>query len=161
MYDNNELYHYGVPGMRWGHRKAQPFSAKATGHRIAAKLYDVNARTYAKSNRTLSSMNKAARTTQLKKAAAAQQAANAKSAVKKAKKQAINDTYNKLQSNASRKDKLLYNNATRKLAAKYVVNNKMSVADATKKANKAAIRNTAIVLGVYGAMTVRQLRNMR
>ena len=25
---NNELYHYGVPGMRWGHRKAQPISAE-------------------------------------------------------------------------------------------------------------------------------------
>ena len=54
MYDN-ELYHYGIPGMRWGHRKS---------------VYDVNANYYnkradklskaANRNRTMASMNEAA-----------------------------------------------------------------------------------------------------
>ncbi len=28
--ENNELMHYGVPGMRWGHRKAQPITSEGT-----------------------------------------------------------------------------------------------------------------------------------
>lgn len=33
---SNELMHYGVPGMRWGHRKAQRYEARAKSH--AAKV---------------------------------------------------------------------------------------------------------------------------
>lgn len=51
----------------------------------------------------------------------------------------------------------MYNNATRKLAAKYVVDKNMSVSDAKKKANKAAIRNAAIFLGAYGAVNAATL----
>ena len=73
----NELYHHGVKGMKWGVRKrTDAFSAKATGHRIAAKVYDINAKAYKKSNKALSSMNAAARTTSLKKAEQAQAEAN-------------------------------------------------------------------------------------
>lgn len=28
--NNNELYHYGVPGMRWGHRKAATSSSNTS-----------------------------------------------------------------------------------------------------------------------------------
>lgn len=71
------LMHYGVKGMKWGHRK-NALSVKAAGHRAMAKVYDINAKTYKKSNKALSSMNAAARTQQLKKAEAAQAEANAK-----------------------------------------------------------------------------------
>lgn len=72
------LMHYGVKGMKWGHRKPQAFSVKATGHRMAAKIYDINAKTYKKSNKTLSSINANARTESLKAAEKAQADANAK-----------------------------------------------------------------------------------
>lgn len=29
MIENNELYHYGIPGMRWGRRKGETHSAKS------------------------------------------------------------------------------------------------------------------------------------
>ena len=48
----------------------------------------------------------------------------------------------------------MFNNATRKKAAKYVVNNNMSMSEAKKKANKAAVRNTALMMAAYGAVTV-------
>lgn len=35
-YNDYELYHYGIPGMKWGHHKARPM-AVATGRRRAAK----------------------------------------------------------------------------------------------------------------------------
>ncbi len=48
----------------------------------------------------------------------------------------------------------MYNNATRKKAAKYVVDNDMSVAEATKKAKGDAWRNTAAFMAAYGAVTL-------
>lgn len=90
---SDELYHYGVKGMKWGVHKTLAKAAyqgakgyfKANGKQMAKKaawaaagVYGLNAKAYSKSNKTLSSMNKAARTAQLKKAQAAQDAANAK-----------------------------------------------------------------------------------
>ena len=47
--------------------------------------------------------------------------------------------------------------ATRKKAAKYIVDNNMSVAEATKKAKGEAWRNSAALVGAYAAVTVASL----
>lgn len=44
----NELYHYGVPGMRWGHRKAVKLANKASISRESSKEWNQMAR-YAES----------------------------------------------------------------------------------------------------------------
>lgn len=83
---SNELYHHGVKGMKWGRRRYQNedgslkpagrgrYSAqlKATGHKLMAKNYELNERTYSKmsgkSAKTMASMNKAEKNSSLKKA---------------------------------------------------------------------------------------------
>jgi len=109
---NDELYHYGVPGMKWGHRKG-PTSLAGAGHRALAGVYGINQRFYSKTgNKTLASMNSAARNQQLKKAAAADRAkankSKARAGEKMVKRQAVKNakvSYKeaKAKSNAARK----------------------------------------------------------
>ena len=45
---DDELMHYGVPGMRWGHRKAQPVSAERSRYKSAKENYKKANRDYSK-----------------------------------------------------------------------------------------------------------------
>ena len=110
---NNELMHYGVLGMKWGHRKAKTATSGST----------------AKTSKN----------------------------ARKQRKQKIKSEYKKLQKNASIGDRLLYSDGTRRLAAKYIVDNNMSMTEARSKANEVAMRNTAIFLAVYGGIGMATL----
>lgn len=169
---SDELYHYGVKGMRWGHRK-NVYDVNAAYYNKRAKKLDAKA----KRNQQMAGMQRAAansgnpngllskgnqinanyyqkRADKLTaKADKSRTMAKLNSQASK-RKNDLKSTYKQLNKEASFKDKLLYNDATRKQAAKYVVDNGMSVAEATKKANNVAKRNTAIVLGAYGAVAV-------
>ena len=75
-------------------------------------------------------------------------------AEKKVRKKEIKQTYKELNKSASVEERFVYNNATRKKAAKYIVDNNMPVEEAKKKAKKEAWRNTAVVLAAYGGILV-------
>lgn len=178
--NSNELYHYGVKGMKWGRRKAsyqntatsdlrKRYDAAKAQNKAAYKAYS---KAYNKAyNRNIAMLSPVKKHREANnerwneaanKAAESWEATRAYKQVKKERKTALKSTTKQLNKEASFKDKLLYNDATRKKAAKYVVDNGMSVSEATKKANKEAIRNTAVVLGAYGAVAVgAYLKNRR
>ena len=168
---NGELYHYGVKGMKWGHRKKPELSSTAQNVRTTKAAYKSAKKDYNKAFNdyyykshqaySFSKKKRAANDARFEKAwdkaGVMGEAKRTYKAAKKARKDAIKSTHRDLNKKATFGEKITYNSATRKLAAKYVVDNNMSVADATKKAKGAAWRNTAAMVGVYGAITVASL----
>lgn len=164
----DELYHYGVKGMKWGVRKRSenlPVSDtrrrydEAKANRKAAK------KAYNKSFNKAYNYSSTIRLTKKGKAERDRRWEDtydkldtldkAKIDYKKAKverNQQIRSAYKKVNEASGIGDRLKYNDATRKKAAQYMVDNNMSMGDARKKANKEAIRNTAIILGAYGGV---------
>ena len=185
------LQHYGVKGMKWGHRKhrgiagtirdMQRNSANKSLSKIDSQRRQVNSelrelRGYDRNPSGLakSKLSTAIRRSQIKSLEKTQNNLNAKAKANKdalkeldsiekyqqakaERKQKINNTHKELNKNASFGEKLMYNDATRKKAAKYMVDNNMSMKEATKRAQSDAKRNTAIMLGAYGTIAVASL----
>ena len=157
----DELYHYGVPGMKWGHRKAQPepgsIGAKKAAYKTAKKEYN---KAYNKAyNRAIGAWSPVKKHRQAaedrwgKAIDAADKMATAKKEYKTAKadrRAAIQKTHAEINKNTSVGQKLMYNDSTRRKAAKYVVDKKMTVEEANKKAKGDAWKNTAAFLALYG-----------
>lgn len=162
---DDEFYHYGVKGMKWGVRKKLPTSDIRDAYDRTKKEKRAANRAYSKafnkaSANPLNSVTKKGDklwNDAYDKGVAANKADAAYKKVKTERKQQIAKTTNELRKNATRADKLVYNDATRKLAAKYVVDNNMSVEEATKRAKGDAWRNTAIFVGAYGAIALATL----
>ena len=161
--EDDYLEHFGVKGMKWGVRKQKVLDAKS-GYKKARKAYS---KSYNKAYRNsarhpitqFTSKKGRAKSDALweKAMSDADQLRSAKNAYKNAKrerKNAIEDTHRGINQNTSFINKLMFNDATRRKAAKYVVDNDMSVDEAIKKTNREAIRNTALILAAYGAVSV-------
>lgn len=130
--EDNYLSHYGVKGMKWGKRKSLPTSSIRSNLNSTKAQYKSAKKAFNKSFHD-----------------AYNHAYQAYSPFKK-RRQANADRWEK----TSFGEKLLFNSTTRKKAAKYVVDNNMSMKEARKKANKQALRNTAAFIGVYGGIGI-------
>lgn len=191
---DNELYHYGVKGMKWGQRKSRAELEKQAGtfrssngmkvapsknayvrtmRRLAANrgVENLSRATYRASIKkrhanTLTNQAEAVKGEQrIRKESQALREYNAhikdlkrgtgnKYLNKEVRKNKIDDAYEKVQTASTRMDRLIYSDKTRKKAAKYVVDNNMSVADATKRAKGNALKKAAAFAAGYGALTV-------
>lgn len=182
---NEELAHHGIKGQKWGVRRFQnkngtltgagkkryssDFEEKKAAYKTAKKAYNKafnKADTYRVAAWSPSKKQRQANDERWDDAFKKGQALNkAEKAYKKAKatrKNAINKTYKDIQKQTSFGEKLVYNDATRRKAAKYVVDNNMTVEQATKRAKSDANRNTIAFVAAYGAIaTAVVLANRR
>ena len=165
----DELYHYGVPGMKWGVRKKQygesdissNYKKAKAAYKTAKKDYnDAFNKYYNKSHQaySLSKKKRAANDERfadaINKANTLTEAKKSYKTAKETRQQAIKTTSEDIRKQASFEEKLVYNSATRERAAKYVVDNNMTVADATKKAKTDAWRNTAAFVAGFAAVSI-------
>lgn len=172
--ETDELMHYGVLGMKWGHRKAVPTSSTynklqstKAQYKQAKKAYNkAYNKAYSYSSRhtigQFTNKNKKAESDRrwndaYDKANTLDKAKTSYNQAKTERKDKINSAYRDIQKNTSLGEKLKYNDATRKKAAKYIVDRNMTMQDAKNKANADARRNTAIYLGAIGAYTAANL----
>ena len=160
--ENQELYHFGVKGMRWGKRTGGTLqksdmrkkfdSAKAKKKEAASEFDDafdtfMNKSSLGKNgdrryNNMMKTMDKSTKADKEFKQ------------IKAERKNAIKAKASELEKEKSFKERMLYISGTRKQAAKYIVDNNMSIGDARKRANEDAVRNTALFLAAYGAIAV-------
>lgn len=158
----DELTHHGVVGMKWGIRRYQDRSGNYTPAGKKRYLKDKTA-PIQRDIDSFKNFKNGVKDKTGKQILSKKDVADIVSGLKdvKSKKEAklsrkydIATTHQYINRQKSLKDKLIYNDAVRKKAAKYVVDKNMSVADATKKAKSDARRNTAALLAVYGAVTI-------
>lgn len=162
----DELYHHGVKGMKWGVRKKREsatfkdYRSKKAAYKQAKRDYNKSFnKAYNKASAAYSPFKKHRQANDERwndvydKAKAADKAQKAYKQAKKVRKDAINSTTEQIRKDSNLAEKLFYNDATRKKAAKYVVDNDMSISEAKRKANSDAMRNTALFLAAYGTAT--------
>lgn len=161
--EDDYLSHYGVKSMKWGKRKSLPTSSIRSNLNSTKAFNKSFHDAYNHAYQAYSPFKKRrqANADRWERANAdSEKVRTSKKAYKQAKterKNALNKTYKEINKKTSFGEKLLINSATRKKAAKYVVDNDMSMKEARKKANKQALRNTTALIGVYGGITVAAL----
>lgn len=172
LVSTDELYHYGVKGMRWGVRRAEQRLATAKGERDLVrkmnKTYMDNSRRRAAqeaeaANKISKRYGDAVRKHGEKRVAKDQKKVDRQNALfdkkvaNRERKAKIERTYDKILSDTDWGERATLGRGTMKVAARYVVDHNMSVSEARKKANKTAMRATGAAITILGAMSMADL----
>ena len=139
----DELKHYGVLGMRWGIRKYQDDNGNYTAEGKKRYIEDETAGL----RKTKSSFEEKGRTRKANRISRKIE----KLTKKLSRKFDFEKNLSEIDNETGLVEKLIFSEGTRIAAAKFVVDNNMTISDARKKANRIAIINTAIVLSAIGA----------
>lgn len=158
-----ELCHYGVPGMKWGVRRYTNADGSLNAKGIkkyarkgyAEDSYNSNKTRAGKVYDRYTGGHKIYGDTMYNLSSKKENKARAEKYFKE--DQAIKSKAKELNKKAGIGEKLMYNDATRKRAAQYIVKNNMSLEEATKKARGDALRNTAAFVAVYGGVMAATL----
>lgn len=164
----DELYHHGIKGMKWGVRRFQKKDGSLTS--AGRKRYDETKaamksakKEYNKSfdkayNRSIAALSPIKKHRQANderwddaanKAVEYRKAKKAYKAAKEARNRDIDNARREIDKKSTTFDKLMFSDGTRRVAAKYVADNNMTVDAAYKKAKGEALANSAAFLADY------------
>ena len=159
------LSHHGILGQKWGIRRYQDEKGNYTS--AGKKRYikdktsgiqkDIDSFKSVKNGIKDKKGRQLLTKEDVDSSVAGLKAQKAKQEAKLSRKWDINKVSTDFDRSATSAEKFVYNEATRKRAAKFVVDKNMPMTDALKKAKGEAWRNTAIYVGVMGGLTVAQI----
>lgn len=161
----NALAHYGILGMKWGIRRYQDekgnYSAAGKKRYIRDKTSgiqkDIDSFKSVKNGIKDKKGRQLLTKEDVDSSVAGLKAQKAKQEAKLSRKWDINKVSTDFDRTATLAEKFVYNEATRKRAAKFVVDNNLSMSAALKKAKGEAWRNTAIYVGVMGGLSLSKI----
>lgn len=165
MNNSEELKHYGIPGMKWGRRKALPISnLRKRYDRAKEAKQDANDqydRDFKRSSTLYGAWGPGNERRHAKTYRSAVKATKADDAYRKVKKErntAIENAAQKVRDKQTKVEKIFFNDGTARKAAQYMVDNNMSLEKAKTKATKEAVRNTSIALAAIGAYALYEYK---